>query len=111
MTLLIGQQAEQAVVSYLANKQYKIIAKNWKTSRCEIDIVANKNGTMYFVEVKYRRNTKQGTGFSYITSTKLSRMQYAAQIWASYNNWQGQMQLAAAEVSGDVFQQISFVEI
>lgn len=111
MATHIGQRAEKAVADYLASKHYKIIAMNWKTARCEIDIVASKSNTVYFIEVKYRRSDSHGSGFSYITDAKLSQMHYAAHSWASYNNWNGQMLLAAAEVSGESFDQITFVEI
>jgi Holliday junction resolvase-like predicted endonuclease len=75
------------------------LARNWRTKVCEIDIVANKNKIIYFVEVKYRSSDKQGSGFEYITPKKLSQMGFAAEIWVQQNNWNGDYRIAAAELS------------
>lgn len=104
-----GNIAEEAVSKYLAKRGYKIIARNWKQPGCEIDIVAQKSSVIFFVEVKYRRSSQQGSGFDYITKSKLQQMKYAAQIWVARNNWTSQWTLSGAEVSGDG-QDINFVE-
>lgn len=99
-TTTIGLLAEDAVVEFLQNKDYDIIAKNWKTKTCEIDIIAYKNQTIHFVEVKYRKGERQGAGFDYINTRKLRRMEYAAQLWICKNNWYGEYVLSGASVSG-----------
>lgn len=108
-TTSAGHSAEEAVSEYLAKKGYKIIVRNWKQPSCEIDIVARKSRTIFFVEVKYRRSSQQGSGFDYITKSKLHQMKYAAQVWVACNNWAGEWVLSGAEVSGDD-QNISFIE-
>ena len=49
-----GAKAEKHVADYLVRNGFKIVASNWKTKWCEIDIVAKKDECVYFVEVKYR---------------------------------------------------------
>lgn len=100
LTTEIGLQAEEAVVEYLQSNGYDIIAKNWKTKTCEVDIIAYKNQMIYFVEVKYRSTQHQGRGFDYINKRKIRRMNYAAQLWVYKNNWYGGYALSAASVSG-----------
>ncbi len=68
-----GHQAEKAAAMYLSEHGYEISELNWKTPICEIDIVALKDSVVYFVEVKYRKNNFQGSGFDYITSKSYSR--------------------------------------
>ncbi|MDQ3065183.1 MAG: YraN family protein [bacterium] len=99
-TVSDGNIAEQAVAEYLAAKAYKIKDLNWKTTFAEIDIVAEKNKTIYFVEVKYRRTLTAGDGFDYITPKKLMHMQRAAEAWVSSNRWQYGYELMAAAVLG-----------
>jgi ribonuclease HII len=94
-TTSIGKQAEKRVAAFLVNEGYQILAQNWRTKLCEIDIVARKNGTVFFVEVKYRSQQNQGDGFKYITSKKLKQMQFAAEIWNQQNHWEGDWQLVA----------------
>lgn len=37
-----GKQAEKVATEHRANQGHKILAKNWRTRMCEIDIVASK---------------------------------------------------------------------
>jgi uncharacterized protein (TIGR00252 family) len=72
-TTFIGQSAEERVAKLLEKAGFKILARNWRTRICEIDIVANKNKIIYFVEVKFRSSEKQGSGLEYITPKKLKQ--------------------------------------
>ena len=47
-----GRAAEETVASSLAADGWTIVARNWRRGRGELDIVAFKNGTLAFVEVK-----------------------------------------------------------
>lgn len=98
-----GRNAEEAVSLHLKKCGYKIIDRNWKTKSCEVDIVAQKNECVYFVEVKYRSTASQGSGFDYITPSKLRQMEYAARYWVETTKYGGEYVLSAAEVSGPNF--------
>jgi putative endonuclease len=100
-TVFRGQAAEKAVAKKLSDNGFKIRAINWRTSRCEIDIIAEKDQVVYFVEVKYRASDFQGGGLDYITNKKLKQMTFAAELWSQFNNYYGDRQLMAASVSGD----------
>ena len=105
-----GHKAEEAAKVYLEMRGYKIVEQNYRRSRCEIDIVAQKDEVMYFVEVKYRKNDSQGSGLEYVTSTKLRQMQFAADTWVDEYKWHGQYQLSAIEIAGRDFVVLSFIE-
>jgi uncharacterized protein (TIGR00252 family) len=109
-TTFIGQGAEERVAKLLQKAGFKILARNWRTRVCEIDIVANKNKIIYFVEVKYRSSEKQGSGLDYITPKKLKQMHFAAEIWVLENNWDGDYRIAAAEIS-DFSDGVRIVEV
>lgn len=51
-----GKQAENIVCEYLISKGYTIRERNWrpKTSKSEIDLIAQMGETLIFVEVKAR---------------------------------------------------------
>ncbi|MEX2014841.1 MAG: YraN family protein [Candidatus Saccharimonadales bacterium] len=106
---IFGEAAEDEVVKYLKKRGFKIIDQNWKTKWCEVDIIALKDKTMHFVEVKYRSSGSQGSGFDYITPKKLQKMNLAARSWVEMNSWEGEYVLSAAQVSGDSFE-IDFIE-
>ncbi len=47
-----GQKAERIAEKYLKSRGFKIIARNFRTRIGEIDLIAIKNRTLVFVEVK-----------------------------------------------------------
>jgi putative endonuclease len=105
-----GRKAEAAAAVYLEMRGYKIIEQNFRRPRCEIDIVASKDNTIYFVEVKYRRTNDQGGGFEAITTSKLNQMRFAAEIWVQETKWRGPYRLAAIELSGPEFSVLGFID-
>lgn len=105
-----GRKAEAAAAVYLEMRGYKIIEQNFRRPRCEIDIIASKDGSVFFVEVKYRRTNDQGGGFEAITASKLNQMRFAAEIWVQETKWQGPYQLAAIELSGPSFAVLGFID-
>jgi len=50
----LGKLGEEIAVEYLSNKAYKIIERNWRFGKLEIDIIAIDKDTLVFVEVKTR---------------------------------------------------------
>lgn len=95
----------------LEQQGFEIIDRNWKTKVCEIDIIAQSQKTVYFIEVKYRSSQSQGDGFDYITAQKLKRMNFAAAVWTQNFNWNGDYRLMAAAVSGPDCEHIEIVEL
>ena len=110
-TTASGHNAEEAAANYLTSQGFSVLAKNWRTKTCEIDIVAKKDNVIYFCEVKYRGSDFQGDGFEYITPAKLKQVTYAAQTWVNEQDWDGDYRLLAAAVSGDAYQDVEITEI
>ena len=109
-TTQIGQKAETAASVYLEMRGYRIVERNWRRPRCEIDIIAKKADTVYFVEVKHRFSDDQGGGLEAITASKLKQMHYAAENWVEETKWRGPVSLAAVETAGKDFAVISFID-
>lgn len=110
MSTATGRQAEDAAAEYLLKHEYKVLEQNWRTRWCEIDVVAQKDNVIFFVEVKYRRSADWGSGLEYITDKKLRQMTFAAEFWVSSHKWKGGYQLGAAEVTGTDFAVTSFID-
>lgn len=51
-TKKIGDKGEERAVRFLEQKGYEIIERNWRTRSGELDIIAYKNETIVFFEVK-----------------------------------------------------------
>jgi uncharacterized protein (TIGR00252 family) len=104
-TTVIGKRAEDKVAKYLESQGHKVLAQNYKTKVCEIDIVSTLNNEIYFTEVKYRKNANFGGGLAAITPEKQQKMKFAMEVFlkenSEYKNWQPF--LAVADVTGEDF--------
>ena len=102
-TRQIGDKGEQAAADWLAADGHEIVARNWRTRYCEIDIVSVKGEVLYFTEVKYRKNDDFGDGLAAITAKKQRQMRFAAELFLAGRPEYGGMaaKLLAASVSGD----------
>lgn len=83
-TRAIGDASETAAADELVRRGHQILARNWKTKSCEIDIVSIKDQIYYFTEVKHRKNNLSGDGLAAITPRKLARMRYAAELYVHF---------------------------
>lgn len=102
-----GHKGEDAAAKHLEGLGHKILARNWKTKWCEIDIISELDDVLYFCEVKYRR---MGGGLNAITPAKQKQMRFAAEIYLkNYPNKSAQ--LAAIAVSGDNYQVTDFLTL
>ncbi len=56
----LGKEGENEAVQWLTEKGYRILHRNWRSGKKELDIVARHEGLLVVVEVKSRRNTVYG---------------------------------------------------
>lgn len=98
----IGNAGEQAAAEWLEREGHEIVARNWRTRWCEIDIISRRDNTLFFTEVKYRKNTRYGDGLAAITAKKQQQMRFAAELFLAKHPQCGgyDIQLLAADVSG-----------
>lgn len=99
-TTHIGGSAEQVVALWLQSQGYAIIDQNWKTKRCEIDIVAKKQSIMYFVEVRHRTSDTWGDGLATISYKKQQQVRFAANIWMHNMSWTGDARILFVATTG-----------
>lgn len=71
---LVGNKGENIAESYLKQKGYKIIQKNYRCRFGEIDIIAKDNDTIVFAEVRTRRNDNFGSPQDSITPAKIEKI-------------------------------------
>lgn len=102
-TRQIGDRGEQAAADWLVADGHEIIARNWRTRYCEIDIVSVKDDVLYFTEVKYRKNDDFGGGLAAITNKKQRQMRFAAELFiAKHPQYEGRdMRMLAIAVDRD----------
>ncbi|MDG1160469.1 MAG: YraN family protein [Flavobacteriaceae bacterium] len=70
----LGNKGEQLAVNYLINKGYKIVERNWRFQKAEIDIIATKDKILISVEVKTRSTNDFGNPQDFVTPKKIKLM-------------------------------------
>ena len=103
---------ETAAANYLVSQGHEVIDRNWRAKYCEIDIISFHKDTLYFTEVKYRKNSKQGGGLAAITAKKQNQMAFAAKYYALKNEVKDtNLRLAAIDVTGQPPEVQSFLKL
>jgi|TARA_B110000879_G_scaffold184166_1_gene243574 putative endonuclease len=75
---LSGADAEQLAQNYLQQQGLQLLAKNFRTSRGEIDLIMRDNAHLVFVEVRFRQSSAYGSAEESITPQKCQRLTAAA---------------------------------
>ena len=65
-----GKLGEDIALEFLTKKGYNLIERNYHSRFGEIDIIAQKDNSLIFVEVKARTNQKYGLPAQSITQQK-----------------------------------------
>jgi len=69
-----GQIAEQTALTFLTSKGLELLEQNYRTKTGEIDIIMRDDDTLVFVEVRYRKSDRFGSGAESVTSAKRKRI-------------------------------------
>ena len=75
----IGALGEKTAENYLIRQNYRILERNWRYSRAEIDIIAIQDDILVFIEVKTRSSTYFGAPEDSVDSKKEALIMDAAQ--------------------------------
>ena len=73
-----GTWYEENAARYLEQQGYRILEKNFRCRQGEIDLIAEESGYLVFIEVKYRRTSRLGTGEEAVNTKKQRRILGAA---------------------------------
>jgi putative endonuclease len=74
-----GKLGETLGREYLHAKGYEILSQNWRHSRWEVDIIAEKNKVLHFIEIKTRRTKNYGMPEEKVGIKKIKNLINAAE--------------------------------
>jgi putative endonuclease len=83
----IGKIGERLAIKYLLDNNFLIIQTNFKSKLGEIDIIAEKNNKVLFIEVKTRIGLSKGFPYEAVDKKKISHMKKTAQFFLLKNNY------------------------
>ena len=76
-----GRLFENQAAAYLAQQGYRILEQNFRSTRGEIDLIAEDDGTLVFAEVKYRSSGRAGSGAEAVDARKQQRIVHCARVY------------------------------
>ncbi len=80
---------ENQAKTFLQEKGYEILAQNYRFGKGEIDLIAQQNNWLVFVEVRYRKNADFGYPEQSISAKKKTLIRQTAENFIFQKNWQG----------------------
>lgn len=80
---LTGAWGEATAAEYLRRKRYRILANGYHSRFGEIDLIAENNRFLVFVEVKVRKNASFAMAREYVDRRKQDRIRMTASIYLS----------------------------
>ncbi|MCC9135842.1 YraN family protein [Pontibacter silvestris] len=83
-----GQDGERKAAAFLQQLGYTILQLNYRYKRAEVDIIAQKNNVLVFIEVKTRATNRFGLPEEAVTPKKEELMLSAAEEYIYKTGWQ-----------------------
>jgi len=80
-----GKKGEKAAEKYLKKQGYRILKKNYRTKVGEIDLIAEHNNVLVFIEVKSRADTALEHPFMAVTPRKQKKIAQTANCFLVQN--------------------------
>jgi putative endonuclease len=74
----VGRRGEELAVQFLWKKNYRILHRNFRGPHGELDIIAERDGRIYFVEVKTRTSHRLGKPEERVDSRKRQHLRATA---------------------------------
>ena len=83
----LGQAAEDLAAHHLQKQGFTIIARNYRYERAEVDIIAQKEGLLLFVEVKARSSDRFGHPEAFVPPQQQVLVHAAAEHYIITQDW------------------------
>lgn len=77
----LGEWGEVLIADYLEEKGYHIVARNWHSRYGEIDIIAENDQFILFVEVKTRKNARFSQPYEAVDGRKQEKIRITVESY------------------------------
>ena len=94
-----GDQGEEAVAVWLQEGGFCLLERQFRCRYGEIDLIARAgDGTVCFIEVKTRSDSRFARARESVTAAKQRRLRTAAMVYLASQGWDGPCRFDVAEV-------------
>ena len=77
----VGRRGEAAAEARYVAGGYRVVARNWRCSVGELDLVLVRGGTLVICEVKTRRGSRFGGGYEAVDGRKRQKLRALAEVF------------------------------
>lgn len=81
----LGKKGEQLAVNFLLKNGYKIIERNYRFDKAEVDIIAQKEDILAIIEVKTRSSIDFGNPQDFVKPKQIQRLVKAVNEYINVN--------------------------
>lgn len=108
----LGDRGEDYTARYLEKRGFRIAERNWHSRYGEIDIIAENEAYLLFVEVKTRRVGSMVPGEWAVTSQKQKKLRLTAESYLMSHSTERQprFDVAVLSVKNDVLTDFAYYE-
>lgn len=78
---IVGAWGEAIAAEYIRKKRYKVIATGYRCRFGEIDLIAQNNRYLLFIEVKLRRSDRFAEAKEFVDAHKQERLRTTASVY------------------------------
>ena len=110
---IFGKLGEDAAAKFLEVQGYKIVARNFRIRSAEIDIIAQKDDVIVFVEVKARSDIRHGLPSEAVTVRKQKKIIEAAEVFLQDENFSEcacRFDVVEVYLRGELVEEINHIE-
>jgi len=83
----LGKEGEQLAVDFLIKSGYRILERNWRFQKAEIDIIARMKDTLVVVEVKTRSTNEFGNPQDFVNQKKIKLLVHAVNEYVNQRDF------------------------
>lgn len=95
----LGKKGEELALKYFQERGYRLIKKNFRSRAGEIDLILEKEGVIFFVEVKTRSSLAKGKPYESVYGIKLKHLYRAVDFflfeYQEYRDFEQRMLVAS----------------
>lgn len=107
-----GIQGENVAVDFLRKQGFLLVGRNIRIGRSEIDIIAQRNDEIHFVEVKTRKVGSMVAPEETLNERKAGAVRRAVSAYMAMNDCmlEPRISLVAIDMAGDEVVDLRFIE-
>ena len=96
----MGRAGEASVARWYVSQGYRVLERNWRCGRGELDLVVTDGDQLVVCEVKTRTTDRLGSGFEAVTGDKQARIRSLTRSYLAAHPWSGPVRFDVASVVG-----------